>query len=96
MIEDDDEARNFADHPKSITEARASRSSDAADWTPRDALILLLREIDSGSAVVDSCVIAYRLVNEDGSKTAAYINASPDGDVALGVLTRVTATIASN
>lgn len=89
MSEHDD--RDYAQHPMSITEARADKSSSAADWKPRDALIKLLREIDSGETNVDVVVVAYRFVNDDGSHSAGYLNASPEEDVALGVVTRAVA-----
>lgn len=89
MSEADD--RDYAQHPTSVTEAKADKSSDAADWKPRDALIKLLREIDSGQTNVDVVVVAYRFVNDDGSLSAGYLNASPEEDVALGVVARAVA-----
>jgi hypothetical protein len=50
---------DFKDYPPSITELKSERTKDAADWTPRDALICLLREIDSGQTIVTELVIAY-------------------------------------
>lgn len=41
--------RNFADEPPSITSLRSRKSGNGSDWTPRDALIDVLREIDAGA-----------------------------------------------
>lgn len=83
--------QDFALHPTSVAEARADKSSSAADWAPRDALIKLLREIDSGETKVDVVVIAYRIVHDDETHSAGYLNASPEEDVALGVVARAVA-----
>ena len=50
---------NFADHPQSIAELRSDKTQCAADWTPRDALIYLLREIDAGRLEINSMVCVY-------------------------------------
>lgn len=50
---------NFADHPRSIAEIRSDKSLDASDWTPRDALIKLLRMHDSGEQVLTTLVAVY-------------------------------------
>lgn len=39
---------NFSNHPPSIGEIKSDKSGSALDWTPRDALIWMLREIDAG------------------------------------------------
>lgn len=80
---------DFSNHPTSINEARAIREHDGAKWSPRDALINLLRDIDSGAVTPDALVCVYRYRDEDGDFCAHYVNAVPDGDTALGLLTRV-------
>ena len=35
--------KDFASHPKSITEHKAHKSESLTDWTPRDVLIDMLR-----------------------------------------------------
>lgn len=50
------EIQNFADYPVSITEARAT---SCRDITPRDALIDILRQIDSGELDIQRLVIVY-------------------------------------
>lgn len=49
---------NFADAPVSVGEAKANKHELAAYWTPREALISLLREIDREETVVDVMFIA--------------------------------------
>lgn len=57
---------NFTDAPISISELRSDKSGNAKDWTPRDALIALLRDIDSGKQDVDHAIICYRVRLKDG------------------------------
>lgn len=77
--------RNFADEPPSITELRGNKTEDGSKWTPRDALVALLREIDRGGVAPDAIVIAYR--TNDGSSTQSFFyQACPDYHTALGVL----------
>lgn len=76
----------FDGYPQSLTEVRANKTRDCADWTPRDALIDLLRKIDEG-LVVDSLVISYRTTNDDGSRTSFNL-AAPDLVTGLDVMAR--------
>lgn len=80
--------QNFANHPKSIGELRADRSQMASDWTPRDALIDMLRGIDSGEITLDALVIVGRRTHEDGSIKVERRVCSPDAIVAVGLLNR--------
>lgn len=68
---------DFSKTPISIGEARAKRSTVASDWTPRDALVDLLRQIDSAEIDVDLVVIAYRSRKEDGGFRNHYSAAAP-------------------
>ena len=77
---------SFKDHPKSLNEARSDKSQNAKDWTPRDALIALLRDIDNKSEDIDALVIAFRRKGQTGKRSAGFYNASPDGIVSLGLL----------
>lgn len=58
---------DFRDAPITISEARAKRSGNAQDWTPRDALVHVLRQIDSGEIVLDDVIVI-------------AVRAYPDGD----------------
>ena len=78
---------DFSNFPKKITEVRAGKSKSAGDWTPRDALISLLREIDSGKTEdVGSILIIYSRKHGDGRS----IDYSIVSDSSLEVLELVT------
>lgn len=51
---------SFAEHPISIAEARSSKTDLARDWSPRDVLVALLREIDKGDLDIDAVVVFMR------------------------------------
>jgi len=51
---------NFKDAPPTIGEVRSDRSDSPADWSPRDALVTMLRDIDSGKITPDTMVIFWR------------------------------------
>lgn len=78
---------DFKNHPKSITELRAEKEEDASKWTPRDALISVLRDIDSGETSPDALVICYHEKLEGGHKTS-YVSATPNLVIALGLMDR--------
>lgn len=50
---------SFANAPVSLAETRAMREDNARLWTPRDALVSLLRDIDAGKVDPYAIVIAY-------------------------------------
>lgn len=81
---------DFSEHPKSINEIRSDRSTAAADWTPRDALIATLRRIDNGELVADALCIIYAQPKEPGREKAAaavgYTLASEDMMITLGMI----------
>jgi len=79
MADDD-----FSDYPVSLGEVR---SGQARSWTPRDALIHALRELDSGRFVPDALVVVSRVLDEDGGTLVKYQCASPDLHATLGMLT---------
>lgn len=78
---------DYANHPPSITEAKAQREHDSRLWTPRDALISALRDYDSGERVFEAVVIVGRSRDEGETHTSFY-NATPDVHTALGLLAR--------
>lgn len=81
-------AASFADAPTTIGEARAQRDQSAAKWSPRDLLISLLREIDSGETKISALVVSYAVEHDDGALSHGYRNACPDNFTALGLLAR--------
>jgi len=59
---------DFKGHPQSIAEIKADREGDGSLWTPRDALISLLREIDEGRNV-SHMVICFDVEDQTPSGT---------------------------
>lgn len=51
---------DFREAPQTIGELRSDKSTLGKDWTPRDLLISLLRDIDSGAQEIESCVVFVR------------------------------------
>lgn len=76
---------SFNNYPPSLTELRSRRSGNAADWTPRDALIQMLRDIDSGTVRPDALVVSFREKLELGFRTN-FSAACPDSGVMLALL----------
>jgi hypothetical protein len=75
---------NFADHPKTIGELRSDRTDSCGDWTPRDALIAVLRLIDNGMKC-DALVVSY-CEQDDGKDIPRYRMAASDARIAVGLL----------
>lgn len=79
--------QNFANMPVSLAEVRSDRSQSARDWSPRDALIAALRDLDSGKIKPEAMVIVYREEGSDAhSKCARFYAASPDPHITLGMM----------
>lgn len=81
---------SYADTPISISEARADREGIASVARPRDALISVLRQIDSGEMNIDSVVVFYRERVEDGKdyKTHYHIAGGDGLHDTLGLIER--------
>lgn len=77
---------DFSEHPISLPEARARRSGQASDWTPRDALIDTLRRLDSGELNIDAAIVVYREVGPDDTSAVAATIAVGDRHTALGIM----------
>lgn len=79
---------DFKKHPQSITELRAGKAEDGSKWTPRDALINLLRDIDNGLDV-DMLLVGYRIKvkGTENEYDYSYHNATPSTIVALELWT---------
>lgn len=71
---------DYANAPKSITELRSNREHNGRLWTPRDALIAVLRDIDEGKIKVKNVAICLTVEDHDGDgevsteHVAAYQN----------------------
>lgn len=62
----------YANMPQSIAEARSDKTGRSKDWTPRDALIALLREIDAGNIVMEQVIIVFATkVDDELQKTCS-------------------------
>lgn len=89
----------YADHPKSITELKASKDEKGSTWTPRDALIAALREIDNGMKI-NMIVIASAWQDEKGEIVTGYRQAYPNmsgdlgGMAAIGLVQKTLTDIA--
>lgn len=82
------EGRNYADHPKSVGEIKSDKTESCADWTPRDVLISMLREIDSGEIAPEMLVVAWAKRNESGTMHTRYQLSSRNIMEALGLCVR--------
>lgn len=51
---------DYSKAPQTISEIRAHRDGLGSAWTPRDALVRMLRDIDNGIVAPDALVILYR------------------------------------
>ena len=87
LFSDPASTASYADAPTSITEARAQREGDASKWTPRDVLIALLRDIDSGHIAPETLVVAH--ASADLSKSPGFVVSSPSGTHTMGVLSQI-------
>lgn len=76
---------DFAGYPVSIAEIASDKANDGAKWTPRDALICVLRMIDEG-AKVDALVVCWRQQHDGAKQTAHFRQATPDPFVTFGLL----------
>jgi hypothetical protein len=81
----------FSGYPPSIAETRAKQAHDGKLWTPRDALIDCLRDIDEGRIKPVGIVICISIVEGDDPHNVgfAYRNAGRNLQESLGLLERV-------
>lgn len=84
----------YEDVPVSLKERRAEKSQDGTLWSPRDALISLLRDIDKGKLSPTDVVICYREEHATGAGRTRFAAAGPGGLVtSLGMMARVSFTM---
>lgn len=79
---------DFSNHPVSIAAIKANKKADAKMWKPRDALIDVLRDIDSGKIDARSVVICLLQADPDGDKVT-YVQSSRNRTESLGMLQAV-------
>lgn len=76
----------YGDAPISIGEHRANVSMNAADWSPREVILSVLRDMDNGIVEADAIVVVYRKMASKGIGDSAYVASSPDLQTTLGLL----------
>jgi len=77
--------KDYHDFPRTIGEIRADKSWNAADWSPRDVLINVLRDIDNNTVNPTALIVCY----ETSDRKATYAVSSPFLSVTLGLMTRI-------
>lgn len=89
MADNDD--YDYRAHPESIGERKAQTTGNAIHWTPRDVLISLLREIDSGEIHPTAMVVCVEETNpEDKNQVRAFFKAAcPNLHVSIGLVEMV-------
>jgi hypothetical protein len=76
---------NFKDQPVSVNEVRADRANDAALWTPREALLKVLRDIDAG--VIHPKALIICMASVEGDEISVEMESScPDALTGRGLL----------
>jgi hypothetical protein len=95
LVDAPDTPHDFADAPRTLGEVRADKTRKAHDWSPRDMLVQLLREIDSGTVATEHMVIVMRVPNDDGKPGFQTDARRAGGDclIALGLLTMASSSI---
>lgn len=81
---------NYSNAPFSVAELKAQKERSASPWTPRDALISLLRDIDSRKIDPVSIVIVFDTMPLDGEGSASstfYVASVRGFHKAIGLLT---------
>lgn len=74
---------SFANYPTQIGE---TTEDIASKWTPREALISTLRDIDNGTISPETIVILFHHVNKDtGEDMTGMVNAGKNRIMALGL-----------
>jgi hypothetical protein len=84
---------DFSKAPPTISEARAKRSGNAEDWTPRDVLVHVLRQIDSGELVLDDVIVISVRAYPDGDDQIVINSNTPTRTRQAGVVARAASII---
>jgi hypothetical protein len=78
---------DYSSHPPSIAEIRSDKTGKGSDWTPRDALIALLRDIDSGAVDLQAVFIAGKVRGtQPGGCRPVFSVSAADPTEALGTI----------
>jgi hypothetical protein len=84
---------SFAAHPPTIGELRSDRTGEASDWSARDALICVLRELDAGRIKPDTLLIGWSERLPNGKRETGFRVASPDPLLTAGLAQRLAAHV---
>lgn len=74
---------DYSNHPKSISEVKGDKTGLAEDWQPRDVLINILRQIDSGEIAPTALVVSW---DDKRNGKCGWSASSPDNITTLGLL----------
>lgn len=77
---------DYSEHPQSVAEIRAGKAGRERLLTPRDALIDMLRYIDSGKVAPQTLVICWSEPDQSGEMCAYFSAAGPDILTSLGTV----------
>lgn len=69
------DTEDFSKYPVSLTETRGARDGRTDTWTPRDVLVRLLRDIDSGNASPDHVFVGVATLGPDGDADIGFLQA---------------------
>lgn len=86
-LDEQDAVKSYADAPKSFLEARSEKLSDSSIWTPRDALISVLRKLDAGEAVPRELIVVWTEEHEGKTFNVNSVIACPTTLASVGLLT---------
>ncbi len=82
--------------PVSISELRARRSGNAADWNPLDCLRDFVRAIEEGKLNPDGLIVCSYSEGAEGGVDIKYSSAMPNIIMAAGTLQRVQSLLDNN
>jgi hypothetical protein len=77
---------NYKDYPESVTEVTADKSQNAMDWSPRDALISALRDLDSGEINPSILLVGCAKVTKNGGILPNFYLSSTNSLMSQGLL----------
>ncbi len=72
----------------SFTAAKAARTNNAADWTPRDVLVDCLAKLDAGLISPNGLIVAFYEEFESGISQVKFSTSMPNIIMAAGTLER--------
>lgn len=73
---------SYKDYPVTVGEQRAANNNELRDWSPRDLLICMLRDIDSGLRNPTDVVLCYA----EGEAEGGYMRAGQNPETHISHL----------